>query len=44
MMLRKVLEENYLGLSIPDGCMSRGKFQNLQAQLTKRLLMWGDGM
>ena len=23
--------------------MTRGKLQNLQVQLTKRLLMWGDG-
>jgi hypothetical protein len=38
-----VFEEKYLGLPTPDGHMSRGKFQNLQAQLTKRLLMWGDG-
>jgi hypothetical protein len=38
-----VFEEKYLGLPTPHGRMSRGKFQNLQAQLTKRLLMWGDG-
>ena len=36
-------EEKYLGLPTPDGRMSRGKLQNLQAQLTKRLIMWGDG-
>jgi hypothetical protein len=36
-------EEKYLGLPTPDGRMSHGKLQNLQAQLTKRLLMWGDG-
>jgi hypothetical protein len=36
-------DEKYLGLPTPDGRMSRGKLQNLQAQLTKRLLMWGDG-
>jgi hypothetical protein len=38
-----VFENKYLGLPLPDGRMSRGKLQNLQAQLTKRLLMWGDG-
>jgi hypothetical protein len=38
-----IFEEKYLGLPTPDGRMSRGKLQNLQAQLTKRLLMWGDG-
>jgi hypothetical protein len=38
-----VFEEKYLGLPTPDGRMTWGKLQNLQAQLTKRLLMWGDG-
>jgi hypothetical protein len=33
-----IFEEMYLGLPSPDGRMSRGKLQNLQAQLTKRLL------
>ena len=36
-------EEKYLGLPTPDGRMSRGKLQNLQAKLTKRLMQWGDG-
>jgi hypothetical protein len=36
-------EEKYLGLPTPDGRMSKGKFHNIQAQLTKRLIMWGDG-
>jgi hypothetical protein len=38
-----IFEEKYLGLPTPDGRMSIGKLQNIQAQLTKRLLMWGDG-
>ena len=36
-------EEKYLGLPTPNGRMSKGKFQNLQAQLLKRLVQWGDG-
>jgi hypothetical protein len=38
-----LFEEKYLELPTLDGCMSTGKLQNLRAQLTKRLLMWGDG-
>jgi hypothetical protein len=30
-------DKKYLGLPTPDGRMSRGKLQNLQAQLTKRI-------
>ena len=37
-------DERYLGLPTPDGRMSKGRFQNLQASLTKRLLQWGDGI
>lgn len=36
-------EEKYLGLPTPDGRMSNGRFHNLQAQLLKRLVLWGDG-
>ena len=36
-------EERYLGLPTPDGRISQGKFQNLQTQLVKRLIQWGDG-
>ena len=36
-------EDKYLGLPTPDGRMSKGKFQNLQAKLLKRLMQWGDG-
>ncbi|XP_073351694.1 uncharacterized protein [Aegilops tauschii subsp. strangulata] len=35
-------EEKYLGLPTPDGRMSKGKCQNLQARLTKRMIAWGD--
>lgn len=38
-----VFEEKYLGLPTPDGRMSKGRFQNLQMSLTKRLIQWGDG-
>ena len=37
-------DERYLGLPTPAGRMSNGRFQNLQASLTKRLLQWGDGL
>lgn len=35
-------EERYLGLPTPTGRMSKGRFQSLQEQLTKRILLWGD--
>ena len=35
-------EDKYLGLPTPDGRMSRGKFQNLQSKLLKRIIAWGD--
>lgn len=38
-----VFEEKYLGLPTPEGRMSKGRFQNLQTRLTKRLMQWGDG-
>uniref|UniRef100_A0A452Y213 Reverse transcriptase domain-containing protein n=1 Tax=Aegilops tauschii subsp. strangulata TaxID=200361 RepID=A0A452Y213_AEGTS len=37
-------EEKYLGLPTPEGRMSKGRFQNLQTRLTKRLIQWGDGL
>jgi hypothetical protein len=37
-------EEKYLGLPTPDGRMHKGKFENLQSQLCKRLIEWGDGL
>ena len=35
-------KEKYLGLPTPEGRMSRGKFQNLQARLMKRIIAGGD--
>jgi hypothetical protein len=35
-------EEKYLGLPTPKGRMNRGKFDSMQAKLSKRLMMWGD--
>ena len=34
-------EGKYLGLPTPDGRMHKGKFQMLQASLTKRIMAWG---
>ena len=35
-------EGKYLGLPTPDGRMHKGKFQMLQASLSKRIMAWGD--
>ncbi|KAM0834186.1 hypothetical protein ACQ4PT_063778 [Festuca glaucescens] len=35
-------EDKYLGLPTPDGRMNKGKFQMLQEQLAKRILLWND--
>jgi hypothetical protein len=35
-------EDKYLGLPTPDDRMHMGKFQKLQEQLAKRILLWGD--
>jgi hypothetical protein len=37
-------EDKYLGLPTPQGRMHKGRFQNLQARLLKRMLVWGDGI
>jgi hypothetical protein len=37
------MQEKYLGLPTPEGRMHKGKFQNLQEKLTKRIMTWGDG-
>jgi hypothetical protein len=37
-------EDKYLGLPTPAGRMHRGRFQNLQGRLTKRILQWDDGL
>jgi hypothetical protein len=35
-------EDKYLGLPTLDGHMTKDKFEELQAKLVKRLMMWGD--
>jgi hypothetical protein len=42
--LANAFEEKYLGLPTPDGRMHKGRFQNLQGKLLKRILIWGDGL
>ena len=37
-----IFEDKYLGLPTPEGRMGRGKFQNLQSRLLKRIIAWGD--
>lgn len=39
---RDSFEAKYLGLPTPKGYMHKGKFQNLQSCLAKRILLWGD--
>jgi hypothetical protein len=35
-------EVKYLGLPMPDGRITKGKFANLQSRLGKLLMEWGD--
>ena len=35
-------EAKYLGLPTPEGRMTKGKFQSLQAKLAKCLVEWDD--
>lgn len=37
-------EEKYLGFPTPSGRFSKGKLHNLQQQLTKRIIQWGELM
>jgi hypothetical protein len=37
-------EDKYLGLPTPYGRMHKGRFQNLQEKLLKRMIIWGDGL
>lgn len=37
-------EEKYLGFPKPSGRFSKGKLHNLQQQLTKRIIQWGELM
>jgi hypothetical protein len=43
-VVQEVFEPKYLGLPTPDGCMHKGRFQNLQSKLSKYLIEWGDGL
>jgi hypothetical protein len=40
--MKPEFEDKYLGLPTPEGRMTRGKLEVLQAKLVKRLMMWGD--
>jgi hypothetical protein len=35
-------KDKYLGLPTPEGRMNRGKFDSLQAELSKRIMQWND--
>jgi hypothetical protein len=39
---QETFETKYLGLPTPEGRMSKGKFQSLQAKLAKCLVEWDD--
>jgi hypothetical protein len=39
---QETFETKYLGLPTPEGRMNKGKFQSLQAKLTKCLVEWDD--
>ena len=41
--MKDQFEEKYLGLPTPEGRMHKGRFQNLQVKLMKRICIWGDG-
>jgi hypothetical protein len=41
-VVQEYFESKYLGLPTPDGRMSSGKFQSLQAKLAKCLVEWDD--
>jgi hypothetical protein len=39
---QETFEAKYLGLPTPEGRISKGKFQSLQAKLAKCLVEWDD--
>jgi hypothetical protein len=39
---RQSFEDKYLGLPTPEGRMNKGKFDSLQAELSKRIMQWND--
>jgi hypothetical protein len=41
-VVQETFEAKYLGLPTPEGRMTRGKFQSLQAKLAKCLVEWDD--
>jgi hypothetical protein len=41
---QQVFEGKYLGLPTPEGRMNKGKFESLQARLSKLIIEWGDGL
>jgi ribonuclease HI len=41
---QQTFEAKYLGLPTPEGRMHKGKFESLQAKLSKRLIEWGDSL
>lgn len=40
-MTSEHFEDTYLGLPVPEGCMNKGKFQSLEATLSKKFVDWG---
>jgi hypothetical protein len=43
-VVQQEFDAKYLGLPTPDGRMHKGRFQNLQARLSKRLIEYGDSL
>ena len=39
---KEVFEPKYLGLSVPEGRMHKGRFETLQDSLRKRLVDWSE--
>ena len=40
-MTSEHFEDTYLGLPVPEGCMNKGKYQSLEATLSKKFVDWG---
>jgi hypothetical protein len=43
-VVQQEFDAKYLGLPTPDGRMHKGRFQNLQARLSKRLIEYGGSL
>ena len=39
---QEVIDPKYLGLTIPEGTMHKGRFETMQAMLSKRLVDWSE--